>query len=178
MQLTLTPLADAGVSLLPFDIVWNGTVGDFAIAAGGDDGPAGGLVSANPLRTAVLLLLFTDARADAASLRFEHRGDRRGWPGDGFDIDAAAGEAPLGSRLWLFRRSALLDATKAQIEAEVQRALRPLVRQGAVVKILASAEVDKANGRVALSVGLYGRDGSEVYADKFDILWRRADGGL
>ncbi|MCJ2143745.1 phage GP46 family protein [Methylobacterium sp. E-066] len=178
MQLTLTPLADAGVSLLPFDIVWNGIVGDFAVSTGGDDGPAGGLVSANPLRTAVLLLLFTDARADAASLRFDHRGDRRGWPGDGFDIDAAAGEAPLGSLLWLFRRSALLDATGAQIEAEVQRALKPLIRQGAAARITTSAVVDKANGRVALSVGLYGRDGSQSYSDKFDILWRRADGGL
>jgi len=178
MQLTLTPLADAGVSVLPFDIVWNGIVGDFAVSAGGADGAAGGLVAANPLRTAVLLLLFTDARADTASLRFEHRGDRRGWPGDGFDVDAANGEAPLGSLLWLFRRSALLDVTAAQIEAEAQRALQPLIRQGAVVKITASAAVDKANGRVALSVNLYGRDGSQVYADKFDILWRRADGGL
>ena len=44
--------------------------------------------------------------------------------------------------------------------------------------IVARSPYDKANGRVALSVGLYGRDGSEVYADKFDILWRRADGGL
>ncbi len=178
MQLTLTPLADAGVSLLPWDIVWNGTVGDFAVSAGGDDGPAGGLVSANPLRTAVLLLLFSDARADPASLRFEHRGDRRGWPGDGFDVDAAAGEAPLGSLLWLFRRSPLRDATKAQIEAEAQRALKPLIRQGAVAKITAAAAIDKANGRVALSVGLYARDGSQSYSDKFDILWRRADGGL
>ncbi|MGU3665799.1 phage GP46 family protein [Methylobacterium sp. A49B] len=178
MQLTLTPLADAGVSLLPWDIVWNGTVGDFAISAGGDDGPAGGFVSANPLRTAVLLLLFSDCRAEDQDLRFEHRGDRRGWPGDGFDIDTAAGEAPLGSLLWLFRRSVLRDATGAQIEAEVQRALKPLIRQGAVVKVSATATVDKANGRVALAIGLYARDGSQVYADKFDILWRRADGGL
>lgn len=178
MQLTLTPLADAGVSVLPFDIVWNGIVGDFAISAGGDDGPAGGLVSANPLSTAVLLLLFSDARAGAVDLRFEHRADRRGWPGDGFDVDTAGGEAPLGSLLWLFRRSALLDITAAQVEAEAQRALRPLVRQGAVAKTTTSAVCDKAAGRIALSVGLFARDGSQTYADKFDILWRRADGGL
>ena len=178
MQLTLTPLADAGVSVLPFDVVWNGIVGDFAISAGGDDGPAGGLVSANPLRTAVLLLLFTDARADEASLRFEHRGDSRGWPGDGFDVDAAAGEAPLGSLLWLYRRSPLLDVTGAEIEAEALRALKPLVRQRAAAKVTCVASVDKAAGRVNLAVGLYGRTGAQSYADQFDILWRRSDGGL
>lgn len=178
MQLTLTPLADEGVSVLPFDIVWNGIVGDFAISAGGDDGPAGGLKSANPLRTAVILLLFSDARADPSVLRFEHRDDRRGWPGDGFDVDTAAGEAPLGSLLWLYRRAALLDATADDIAAEATRALQPLVRQGAVAKIKASAVADKAQGRVNLTVHLYGRDGEHAYAEKFDILWRRADGGL
>ncbi len=178
MQLTLTPLADAGVSLLPFDIVWNGIVGDFAVSAGGADGPAGGLVSANPLRTAVLLLLFSDQRADPAMLRFEHRGDRRGWPGDGFDVDRGAGEAPLGSLLWLYRRRELLDVTGQEIEAEAQRALQPLIRQGVVATITASAAVDKARGRVNLATDLYRRDGAKAYADKFDILWRRADGGL
>lgn len=178
MQLTLTPLADAGVSLLPFDIVWDGTRGDFAISGGGDDGPAGGFVSANPLGTAALLLLFTDGRADDQALRFEHRGDRRGWPGDGFDVDEAAGEAPLGSLLWLFRRAALLDVTGQEIEAEALRALRPLIRQGACATITTAAAVDKAGGRVALSIGLYGRDGAQVYAARFDVLWRRSDGGL
>ena len=178
MQLTLTPLADEGVSVLPFDIVWNGFVGDFAVSAGGDDGPAGGLKAANPLRTAVILLLFSDARADPSALRFEHRGDRRGWPGDGFDVDTAGGEAPLGSWLWLYRRAALLDTTADEIAAEAERALQPLVRQGAVVRIDASAVADKAAGRVNLTVSLYGRDGQMAFADKFDILWRRADGGL
>lgn len=178
MQLTLTPLADAGVSVLPFDVAWNGIVGDFAVSAGGDDGPAGGLVAANPLRTAVILLLFSDRRAEAEDLRFEHRGDRRGWPGDGFDVDRSAGEAPLGSLLWLFRRDVLLDNTGLEIEAEVQRALQPLIRQGAVVRIDAKATVEKAEGRVNMTVQLYGRDGASAYADKFDILWRRADGGL
>lgn len=178
MQLTLTPLADAGVALLPPDIVWNGVVGDFAVVASATDGPAGGLVAANPLRTAVILLLFSDARAEASDLRVEHRGDRRGWPGDGFDVDTAGGEAPLGSLFWLFSRRELSDATGMEIEAEAERALQPLVRQGAAARIAASAVIDKTAGRVALAVGIYGRDGSRSYSDKFDILWRRVDGGL
>ena len=178
MHQTLTPLADAGVDVLPPDIVWDGTVGDFALSAGGDNGGAGGLVAANPLRTAILLLLFTDARAESYELRSEHRGDRRGWVGDGFDIDRSAGAAPLGSKLWLYRRHELTDLTGLEMAAEAKRALQPLIDQRAVVRIEAAATVDKARGRVLLTVNLYGRDGREAYADKFDLLWRRADGGL
>lgn len=178
MQLVLTPLADAGVALLPPDIVWDGRVGDFAVSVSAAQGPVGGLQATNPLTTAILLSLFTDARVETGDLRIEHRGDRRGWPGDGFDVDTAAGEGPLGSCLWLFRRSVLLDATGMEVEAEAERALQPLVRQGAAASVKASASVDKAAGRVALSVAIYGRDGAQSYASKFDILWRRIDGGL
>lgn len=178
MQLTLTPLADEGVAVLPPDIVWNGYVGDFALSSGGDDGPAGGLRAANPLKSAIILLLFSDTRAETYELRFEHAGDRRGWPGDGFDVDDAKGEAPLGSKLWLFRRHELTDLTGREMAAEAERALQPLVDQGAVVRITTAAAVDKAAGRIVLSVNLYGRDGREAYADQFDVLWRRADGGL
>lgn len=178
MQITLTPLAEAGVEVLPPDVVWTGVSGDFALAASEADGPAGGLKAANPLATAVVLLLFSDARAEPYELRDEHRGDRRGWVGDGFDIDAAAGEAPLGSKLWLYRRHELTDLTALEVAAEAERALQPLLGQGAVVTIRTAATVDKAAGRLSLAVGLYGRDGREVYAPRFDILWRRADGGL
>lgn len=178
MQLVLTPLADAGVALLPPDIVWNGRVGDFAVSVTAAQGPVGGLVAVNPLSTAVLLCLFSDARAEPGSLRFEHRGDRRGWPGDGFDIDTTAGEGLLGSWLWLFRRHELTDATGLEIEAEATRALQPLIRQGAAASLTVSADIDKAAGRVNLAVAIYGRDGAQSYASKFDILWRRIDGGL
>ena len=179
MQITLTPLADAGdVVALPPDIVWNGIVGDFAISTGGDDGPAGGLVSASPLKTAVILLLFTDARAETYELRHEHGGDRRGWPGDGFDLDRTQAEAPLGSRLWLYRRHDLNDLTAMQVAAEAERALQPLVGQGAVVTIKASAVADKVAGRIDLTVNLYGRDGRALHAAQFDLLWNRNDGRL
>jgi len=178
MQLTLTPLADAGVAVLPPDIVWNGIVGDFALSAGGDEGGAGGLRAANPLATAVIMLLFTDARAETYDLRAEHRGDRRGWVGDGFDVDTAQGEAPLGSKLWIFRRHELTDLTGMEMAAEAERALQPLITQGAVVTIKTAATVNKAAGRIALRIALYGRDGREAYSDQFDLLWRRADGGL
>ena len=85
---------------------------------------------------------------------------------------------PLGSKLWLYRRHELTNLTGLEMAAEAKRALQPLIDQRAVVRIDASAAVDKAQGQVLLTVNLYGRDGRETYADKFDLLWRRADGGL
>ena len=178
MRLTVTPLGDSGVEVLPPDIVWDGRVGDFAISSGGDQGAAGGLVAANPLRTAVLLLLFSDARAEGHELRQEHGGDARGWVGDGFDVDLARSEAPLGSKLWLYRRHDLTDLTGMEMAAEVERALQPLIDQRAAVRVTAIPEVRKAEGIVAMTINLYGRDGREAYAERFDPLWRRADGGL
>jgi len=178
MKLSLTPLAEAGVIVLPPDIVWNGYSGDFAVATSPEQGGVGGLVARNPLATAVLMLLFTDARAEPYQLTDAHGGDRRGWVGDGFDIDTAAGEAPLGSTLWLYRRAVLSDMTGREVEAEAKRALKPLIDQGAVVRIDATAEVDFIAESLRLRIALYGRDGLRSYAEQFDILWRRADGGL
>lgn len=172
MQLTLTPLADAGVVLLPPDIVWSGTVGDFALVVRQEDGPAGGLRGSDPIATAVLLCLFTDGRAAPEDLRTEHKGDRRGWPGDGFDIDTAAGERPLGGLLWLFRRRELTDITALELQAEAERALQPLIDQGLAVTVRTTTQVDKAAGKIRLGVGLYGRNGTEIYSNRFDTLWR------
>lgn len=176
MQLTLTPLEDAGVEVLPPDIIWNGFVGDFGVSIDPADGGVGGLVARNPIRTAVLLLLFTDAQAETHDLTFEQHGDRRGWPGDGFDVDVASGEAPLGSRLWLFRRSVINAGTLRAIEDEASRALQPLITQGLVVRIDVAGESDPAFNTIRLAVNLYGRDGAKIYAARFDPLWKRADG--
>ena len=188
MMLKITPLAEAGVDVLPPDVVWMkvdgtpagpgepGVYGDFAISAAREDGPIGGFVARDPLRSAVLLLLFTDARAEVSQLRLEHAGDRRGWVGDGFDVDRAAGEEPLGSTLWLYRRRELTDWTAMEVEAEAERALKPLLRQGAVARIDVKAAADKTNSRITLAVDLYGRDDRKTYASKFDLLWKRADG--
>ena len=176
MQLTITPLSDAGVDVLPPDIVWNGFVGDFAIAQVPADGGVGGLVARNPIETAVLLLLFTDTQVDPMDLRFEHHGDPRGWVGDGFDVDVANGEAALGSRLWLYRRSVLIAKTFAEIKAEVLRALNPLMKQSAVVQIDVGGELLNAQNTIRLTVDIYGANKRKIYAARFDPLWSRPDG--
>lgn len=187
MLLTLTPLADAGVVALPPDIVWLrrdgrpagsgfGVVGDFGIAETAADG-AGGLVAKNPLRSAVILCLMTDCRVEDYEVDAGRAGDQRGWVGDGFDVDASAGEQALGSKLWLLRRMDLNDQTALWAQAEAKRALQPIIRQGAAVKAEAKAEPDYANDLMRLWIGLYARDGSMVFSQQFDLLWKLAMGG-
>jgi phage gp46-like protein len=187
MLLTLTPLADAGVVTLPPDLVWlkadgsragtgYGVRGDFAVSVSAADGP-GGLEAKSPLQTAVIALLFTDVRVEGYEIDAGRAGDQRGWPGDGFDVDAAAGEQPLGSKLWLLRRMDLNDQTAMWAQAEAKRALAPLKTQGLCVKIEAKATPDFANDTLWLAIALYGRDGAQIYASKFDLIWKLATGG-
>lgn len=180
MQLTITSLGDAGVDVLPPDILFDGVVGDFAVSTDPSDGGVGGLVARNPYRSAVVMLLFSDVGVDPSDLRFEHHGDRRGWVGDGFDHRGDYGEQPLGSRLWLYRRSVLVSSvrqpTLMMIEADARLALQPLVKQGAAAKVTVAGTADAAPGRIGLDIAVYGRGDRQLYADRFDFLLRRADG--
>lgn len=161
MLISITPLSGAQTEIAaPPDIIWTGIVGDFAPDA------LRGLKSSSPLETAIILALFTDAPADAGELRYEHRGDFRGWPGDGID-----GE-PMGSKLWLFRRRELTDATALEIKAEILRALTPLVDQQVATKVTVEPTVNKSMGRVEAQITVYGRDGAAVYSNRFDLIWR------
>lgn len=168
-MLSITPLETAGVELLQPDIFWNGTAGDFVLADGT-------LQSTDPIKTAVVMLLFTDARGTDDQMRRADTTDKRGWVGDGFDIDRAGGETELGSRLWLLRREALRAELARDFQDEAARALQPLIAQGVVVRIDVTAEavLDQPGNVLRLTVNLYGRDGSRRYADRFDILWNDA----
>lgn len=165
-MLSVTLLDQAGIEVLPPDIVWNGYSGDLALDA------AGGLQALAPLQTVVTLCLFTDARIEPQDLRFEMGGDRRGWGGNAFDVDRSAGEDELGSTLWLYRRHELNDATARSIESEAIRALQPLIRQGAVEGLVVKATAYPSDGRIDLAVTLTGRDGRTVFATQFDLIWR------
>jgi phage gp46-like protein len=169
-MVTISPLTRAGIAVLPPDILWSQTIGDIAL------GGRGGLASDDSIRTAVILCLFTDARASDDEMRPEFAGDARGWIGDGFDVDAGRFETALGSKLWLYRRHELTDETARLVAAEAKRALQPLVRQGVAVRVATVAEAQKAEGRIALSVQVVGSDGAVLADERFDILWSLARG--
>jgi phage gp46-like protein len=171
MSISTRVLAEPA-AIPPPDIVWNGLRGDFALVSGTGQGPRGGLRGGQAFATAVALLLFTDAQCADSELTIFMAGDRRGWAGDGFDLDATAGETPLGSKLWLYRRSELTDETGRKIEDEARRVLQTLIDQQACARIDLAAAVDAPGGRVMLDIEIYGKTGAKLFAKKFDDLWQ------
>jgi phage gp46-like protein len=98
--------------------------------------PMGNLDETEELATAVKVALGTDglARADDQLPGLEDDTDRAGWWGD---LQAANiwNGWPIGSRLWLLRRSSITDsasrlgATLERAERYTQEALQPFVTQ-------------------------------------------------
>lgn len=163
----LTPFDEGAQAGLAPDLVFDGTRGDFALAALDAAINPAGLRSEEALKTAVLICLMTDRRVDATELR---EGDRnRGWPGDSFDM--RAGDHVLGSRLWLLRRRALTDETILAAEDYAREALQPLIDQGAFVRFDVAVTADKPRSRLEIAIAGYGRDGVQTFDDRFMILW-------
>lgn len=166
----IIPLLDDADPMLSPDLVWDGVMGDLALAAGAEPSNRGGLRARSPIETAVLVALMSDARADPHELR---DGDvNRGWPGDTFDLDTVSGERPIGSKLWLLMRSTIDEfETPRRAEAYAIEALQTLIDQGAAASVKATAIADSANNRLTLSVEVTNRDGVLAVAKKFSLLW-------
>jgi phage gp46-like protein len=132
----------------------------------------GDLRAEQGIATQVLIHLMTDARVEQSELR--DGDDNRGWFGDSFDV--MDGEQPIGSRLWLLRRSALYDGIEVEAQDYAREALQPLLSQSAVARIDVAAVADRANSRLDLTVTIYGRNGDVTFDKKFELLWRQIDG--
>lgn len=167
----IIPLARSPLPSIAPDLVFDGVLADFAPAEAGEIANRGGLRAREALVTAVIICLGTDARVRPDELR---DGDNnRGWPGDSFDLDEAAGEAPIGSRLWLLRRRTVDDAVVPRLAEDYAiEALAPLIRQGAAAKATAEATADPANNALRLAVTLTDRDGAVIVAQQFRVLWQ------
>ena len=163
--------------LLAWDTIFDTTgLGDYALAGADETLNRGGLRAKAGIATAVELALFTDARCpDGHPLsRFVDEGDRRGWWGNSVDERADLGEQELGSLLWLLERAALTPDVARWAESLSADALAPLLKQGAVARIVTAAEVPASGNRLNLAISLYARDGSKIYDRKFEDLWRQA----
>lgn len=171
-MLKIIPLPDAAEPYRAPDLVWDGLVGDLSINGLDHAEAPGDLRAEQGLATQVLICLMTDRRVEPHEL--PDGVANRGWIGDSFDL--GPGETPLGSRLWLLRRSALTEGIETIAETYASEALQPLIDQGAVTRAVATATVNRVANRLDLSVSLYGRDGAQVLATKFEILWRQIDG--
>lgn len=167
---------------------------DIALAWNADDFVAdlalerGQLVTDEGLRTAVLISLFTDARAPAGSALPEDGADPRGWWGDAFPA-LPAGSTPrdddaLGSTLWLLQRAKAVPATVEAARQAAYDALAWLIRDGVASAIAVSAEARVAGAigsgpaatMLALSVSVDRPAGPG--RQRFDFVWNASTGEL
>lgn len=171
----IIPINDGAEPTLSPDLLWDGTVGDLGLAEPGEPQNRGGLRARSALETATLICLMTDARVEPTELRTDDI--NRGWLGDTFDLDTAAGEVPIGSKLWLLTRHTVDDAHVPRMaETYALEALQPLVDQGAVALVTATAEADPARNRLKLDIELTDRNGDVAVANSFQILWDNLNG--
>lgn len=122
------------------------------------------IAMADPLTRAVIISLFTWARADAAEVPPGE--PRQGWWGDSF-ADQPGDQ--IGSKLWLLAREKLLPETLHRARDYARQALAWLVADGVAARVEVTAERQGLD-RLALGVVVARADGSTV-ALSFGDVW-------
>ena len=144
-------------------LIWN------ADAFAGDiDVADGAVVLDEGMRTAILLSLFTDARANDDDELPEPGGDRGGWWGDAFaEIDGDA----IGSRLWLLRREKRLSAVLLRAREYCLEALQWLVRDRVASAIDVEVEA-QGEDRLAIAISITRPNGPG--RQRYDFTWEKS----
>ncbi len=120
------------------------------------------------LETAVLISMFTDARAkDSDAVE----GDKRGWWGNAY-LDPA-GE--LGSRLWLVTRSNLTTASLKLVESYCVEALQWMITKKIAASVVATASRMDGQRNVGLATVKITRPIKT--APRFERAWKVQFGG-
>ncbi len=135
----------------------------------------GTLDDTQALATAVIVALGTDALADASdALPDPDSTDRAGWWGD-LEADTIWNAWPIGSRLWLLRRSAIESvasrqgSTVARVLAYVNMTIQPFVDRRIASRFDAVAvRVDKQ--RIDTKITIY-RGPSSAVELLYSVLW-------
>lgn len=143
--------------------------------AGPDCGmEAGDLVAEGSLRTAVILSLFLDRRADDDDILPNGSDNRRGWWADtvapmtdyGIGGGSASGDH-IGSRLWLLSREKQLAGVLERARHYAEEALTWLVEDGVATAVQVTA-TNPRQGWLVLEVTVTLSDTSE-YRDTFPL---------
>lgn len=149
---------------------------DYVLAGADETRNRGGFSAKRGLHTAVAIQLFSDRRwIEGLEVLDPRDPDRRGWWGD--SVDLQPGEGEIGSWLWTLRRSDLTPETVARAREFSLMALQPIIDQGAVARFdvvcqgLRGTPIDPTAGVLVIQIDGYGRDGSKVYATRFEALW-------
>lgn len=171
-MIRIVSIEDTTESYRAPDLGWDGVEGDLILNSLLHPTAPGDFRAEQGLATQILIHLMTDRRVEDSELR--HGESNRGWLGDSFDIQD--GEGPLGSRLWLLRRTLITDETATLVEDYVREALQPLIDQEAIASLDVTVTVDKPFNRVDYVVNTYGRDGERSYDGKFQLFWEQLNG--
>lgn len=102
------------------------------------DPVCGDILSADQLDTAILVSLFSDARAAAYEIVKPQL--RRGWVGD-----LEKPEDPIGSKLWLLEQARLTSATVAQATNFSKTSLAWMTRDEIALSVAAQARVGETS---------------------------------
>lgn len=127
---------------------------------------AGALAAEHDIKTAVMISLFTDRRADEGDALPDPRGSKRGWW-----ADALTGR-PIGSRLWLLSREKQLNEVVRRAREYAEEALAWLVTENVARSVTVEAGV--ANGNVLGLVVEVARNNVPPARYRFEFAWQGA----
>lgn len=136
----------------------------------------GALVRDDGLRSAILISLFSDARAPAGAELPEDGADLRGWWGDDFAADRSPAASPnaIGSTLWLLQRSKITAATLQRAREAARDALGWLIRDGVASAV--RVETEAQGDRLAIGVTINRPQGPG--RQRWDFTWDASTGEL
>ena len=117
--------------------------------------------------TAIVLSLFSDARANDDDQLPTGQTDRRGWWGDAFS--GVAGDR-LGSRFWLLRRSKQLQSSLNEAREYAEEALAWMVADGVAQRVEVEAYIARFEV-LGLTIRIHKPDGS-VFRRRYESHWR------
>lgn len=131
----------------------------------------GGLATDDGLVTALIISLFTDARARDDDPLPQPGADRRGWWGD----------PTIGSRLWLLEREKLTEATRLRAHDYVREALAWLTEDGVARDVaieVAIVPISAAHPLGALTIGVTLTRPDGPARQRYDFTWTATAGSL
>lgn len=102
----------------------------------------------NPKVKAILICLFTDARASEDELP-EYIKQNCGWWGDSLEVSLNGKKELItwGSLLWLLKRAKLTNELLITVKEYIKQALKPLIKSGYIAEpdIAVTKEADQLN---------------------------------
>lgn len=146
-------------------LLWNDAAfgADMALAASAlstDDG----------LKTAIIISLFTDARAQDGD-PLPDGADPRGWWGNGFAPGDLPTDRELGSRLWLLARAKTTADVPAKAREYALEALQWMLDDGVAASVEVTVERQANAGTPVLAFAVAIKRPGESAASQYDLVW-------